>query len=323
MRQSTDWRRATVTALEDVADGVRMVDFALEGSLPRFDPGSHTNLRVTINGEPAIRTYTCLPAAPGTLRIAVKLHAQSRGGSRFIWNLQEGDTLEMSVPENRFELSWRAGAYLLVAGGIGVTPIYGMARALAARGADVRMVYGGQSRAVMPFIDDLSACLGDRLDLRPGDEGLSIDLDAAIADLPADGELYICGPLGLLEAAKQAWRRAGRPVSRFRCEVFGDNGKFAENRFEVDIVNRDLTVSVRPDQSLLDALMDAGVDMIFDCQRGECGLCAVDIVDLDGEIDHRDVFFSDAEKRGNHSMCSCVSRLASGRARIDVGYRPG
>ncbi len=321
MLKNTDWRRAKVRECVKIADDVRQVTFDVDGALPRFDPGSHTNIKVEINGEPAIRTYTCLPAPAGTLRIGVKLHPQSRGGSRFVWDLKPGDALHMSVPENRFPLSWRAGHYLLLAGGIGVTPIYGMAKILAERGLVPRMVYGGANRTVMPFIDELQALLGDQLSIYEADKEQMIDLDAEIAALPEDGELYICGPLGMLNAAKAAWARAGRPVSRFRCEVFGDNGKFAEHRFKVHVAQKDITVEVRPDQSMLDALMEAGVDMIYDCQRGECGLCAVGIVDLKGEVDHRDVFFSEAEKTENHRMCACVSRLASGEATIDVGYR--
>lgn len=321
MRMNIDWRKASVIAATRIAEDVLMVEFVVEGALPAFDPGSHANIRVTIDGQGAIRTYTCIPTGQGRLAIAVKLHANSRGGSRFIWSLCVGDAVEMTVPENRFELSWRAPTYLLMAGGIGITPIYGMARALAARGQQVRLLYGAQSLAVMPFVAEMRVLLGERLELFCANEGQFIDLAREIAGLPADGELYVCGPLGMLDAVKLAWAEAGRPVSRLRYEVFGDNGKFAEASFEVSIANRNMTVAVRPDQSLLDALVEAGVDMIYDCQRGECGLCAVKILELDGGVDHRDVFFSDEEKIGNHRMCTCVSRLTGGRAVIDTGYR--
>lgn len=321
MRSITDWRRARVASVEEAAEGVRRIVFDVADALSSFDPGSHTNIRVSIDGMPAIRTYTCLPAGPGQIAIGVKLHPNSRGGSRFIWSLQPDDEVRVTAPENRFELSWRAGSYLLLAGGIGITPIYGMARALAARNAPLRMVYGGQSRGAMPFLGELATLLGDRLEIAASDEGRRIDVGAEIAALAADGELYVCGPLGLLDAVKQAWARAGRPVSRLRYEVFGDNGKFAEQPFEVTILNRDLSILVPPDKSLLDAMAEAGVDMIHDCRRGECGLCAVDLVEVDGQIDHRDVFFSDDEKREGKRMCACVSRIAGGRAVIDTGYR--
>jgi ferredoxin len=126
----------------------------------------------------------------------------------------------------------------------------------------------------------------------------------------------------MLEAAKEAWAAGGRPVSRLRYEVFGDSGAFAEAPFQVEVAHRNVLVEVRPDQSLLEALTGAGIDMVYDCQRGECGLCAVDVLATEAEIDHRDVFFSAAEKREGKRMCACVSRLAGGRAVIDVGYRP-
>ena len=125
----------------------------------------------------------------------------------------------------------------------------------------------------------------------------------------------------MLEAAKAAWQAAGRPVSRLRYEVFGDSGVHAEERFRVDIANHDLSVEVRPDETLPDALIGAGVDMVYDCQRGECGLCAVKVLERSGKIDHRDVFLSVEEKAENDRMCACVSRLTGGSATIDIGYR--
>jgi vanillate O-demethylase ferredoxin subunit len=322
MRMNTEWRHARVRSAEEIAEGVRRVEFEFDCALPPFDPGSHTNIAVTIDGARAIRTYTCVPSAPNCLAIAVKLHPNSRGGSRFIWSLAPGDRVELTLPENRFELSWRASRYLLIAGGIGVTPIYGMARALAAAQQPLRMIYGAASRAVMPFVDELSDMLGQSIEFFPVDECRTFDLVREIAGLPEDGEAYVCGPLGLLETVKRLWLESGRPVSRLRYEVFGDNGKFAEVPFEVSVLNRGIDIVVPPDQSLLDALIGAGVEMIYDCQRGECGLCAVRIVERHGEIDHRDVFFSEEEKAGNHQMCACVSRLTGGRAVIDIGYRP-
>ncbi len=321
MKNLVEWRKARVASVTKVASDVRRLVFDIKGGLPAFDAGSHTSIKVTIGGKPAIRTYTCLPAGPGQLSIAVKLHEQSRGGSKYIFTLEPGMEVEVTVPENRFELSWRASEYLLLAGGIGVTPIYGMAKALAKQGAKVRMHYAAKNRAAMPFVDELSEVLGDDLSLYWSDDGQHVDLEREIASLPADGELYVCGPLGMLEAVKAAWAASGRPVSRLRYEVFGDNGKFAENTFQVDVLNKNITVTVPPDKTLLAALTDAGVEMIYDCQRGECGLCAVDIVEADADVDHRDVFFSEEEKRESRKMCSCVSRLTEGRAVIDIGYR--
>ncbi len=321
MRSKLEWRRAVVTAVETPAEDVRAVTFAVDGLRGGFDPGSHTNIKVTIKGEPALRTYTVIPSAPGTLKIAVKLHPNSRGGSAFVWQLQPGDETEMTEPENRFELSWRASHYLLVAGGIGITPIYGMARALVARGQSVRLLYAARSRESMPFVSELETLPGVRLETYSQVEGQALDLKTEFAALPADGEVYICGPHGLLETARTLWEESGRPMSRLRFEVFGDSGRFIEQPFEVEVAGTAHRVSVRADQSMLDALIEAGVDMVFDCRRGECGLCAVGVVEASAAIDHRDVFFSAEERHVAAKMCACVSRLCGGTVVIDTGYR--
>jgi len=322
MRNKLDWRRGIVTSATLIADDVKLLDFAVDGPTPRFDPGSHSNFKVALANGEAIRTYSCLPAAPGHIRIAVKQHQHSRGGSRFMWTLAPGAGIALTMPENRFELAWRAPNYLLLAGGIGITPIYGMALALQQRGLPFRLVYGGRSRSVMAFVEGLESQLGDQLAIHASDAEGRIDVAAEIAALPADGELYVCGPIGMLNAVKAAWLAANRPMGRLRYEVFGDSGLFAEAAFSVEVQGLDRSVDVRPEQTLLEALLEAGVEMIYDCQRGECGLCSVDIVSHDGPIDHRDVFFSEAEKQEGQRMCACVSRLAGGHAVIDVGYRP-
>lgn len=322
MRNKIEWRNAKVSEVRQIADDVRYIEFQVEGGVPRFDPGSHTNIKVVINGEDTVRTYTVVPSRPGHIAVAVKLHPQSRGGSRFMWTLSEGEAARLTIPENRFELSWRAGHYLLIAGGIGVTPIYGMAKALAARGASLRVVFSAREEGLMAFRKELFSLLGDRIEFCDNSQGQHADFAAEFAQLPPDAECYLCGPIGMLEAAKAAWAASGRPVSRLRYEVFGDSGLFTEQSFEVDILNRDKRVTVRPDQTLLEALLESGVEMIYDCQRGECGLCAVRIVEHQHEVDHRDVFFSAEEKAEGHRMCACVSRFTSGGGTIDVGYRP-
>lgn len=321
MKGRSDWRDGRVIRAETIAPDVRLIEFALDGA-PPLQPGSHVTVAVTAGAAQAERSYSCLPCPAGRIRIAVKRHAASRGGSAFMWTLEEGATLRLALPVNRFELSWRAPDYLLAAGGIGITPILGMARALAPRPEPVRLVYGVHQRRQLVFQQELRECLGGRAEMFVGEEGRRIDLAAEIDALSPDGELSICGPLPMLAETKRLWAASGRKPTRLRYEVFGDSGAEPELAFRVEILHRGVSVDVQPEQSLLDALTAAGVDMVSDCRRGECGLCAVDIVDLDGRIDHRDVFLSDAEKDANRTMCACVSRLVGGSAVIDTGYRP-
>jgi len=139
--------------------------------------------------------------------------------------------------------------------------------------------------------------------------------------LDPQGEFYVCGPIGLLEAAKRAWQRSGRPIDQLRFETFGNSGRFASQPFRVKIPRLGAEIEVLPNQTMLDALEAAGVAMISDCRKGECGLCALDILEVNGIVDHRDVFFSEAEKAENHKLCTCVSRVAGASITIDTADR--
>lgn len=322
MNSTHEWREATVVDVNVIADNIRQIEFAVAGSLPAFEPGSHITIRAEADGAAFERSYSCLPSVSGRVRVAVKLSPTSRGGSRFMWSLETGDYVKLTVPENRFALSWRAPSYLMVAGGIGITPIYGMALALAARGADVRLVYAAKTCRQLAFAEELKAALGDKVAFYIGEIGDRMNLVSEIARLHEDGETYVCGPLRLLAEAQARWAESGRPTSRLRYEVFGGLGDQPGLPFSVQVVDRDVVIDVASGESMLDALTAAGVDMVWECRRGECGLCAVDLVDIDGEIDHRDVYLSAEEKRRNTRMCPCVSRVTRGQATIDTGYRP-
>jgi ferredoxin len=134
--------------------------------------------------------------------------------------------------------------------------------------------------------------------------------------------MYVCGPVPLLDAARHAWEASGRPAAGLRYETFGNSGRFAPQAFHVRIPRHALDITVPADCSLLDALERAGVEAVFDCRRGECGLCTLDVLALDGEIDHRDVFLSAHEKQRNTRLCACVSRVV-GSVTLDSSYRPG
>jgi vanillate O-demethylase ferredoxin subunit len=127
----------------------------------------------------------------------------------------------------------------------------------------------------------------------------------------------------LLQATQQAWERAGRPSAALRFETFGSGGLKGAEPFWVQVAGMgERRFEVPADRSLLQVLAEHGVDAMADCERGECGLCALDVVSLQGEIDHRDVFLSSAEKAANHRLCACVSRVRGGGVVVDTGYRP-
>jgi vanillate O-demethylase ferredoxin subunit len=196
-----------------------------------------------------------------------------------------------------------------------------MAMALTETGANFRLLYACRRRQDLALGDELRERIGERLHVFLDEEGTRIDLDAAIARLSPAGELYVCGPIGMLEAAKRAWHQSGRPIDQLRFETFGNSGRFASQPFRVKIPRLGMEIQVPQNQTMLDALEEAGVAMISDCRRGECGLCALTILEADGIVDHRDVFFSDGEKAANAKLCTCVSRVAGGSITIDTADR--
>jgi vanillate O-demethylase ferredoxin subunit len=251
----------------------------------------------------------------------VKLLGDTRGGSKYMWSLVPGTQLTVSTPANHFELSRGRPEYLLLAGGIGITPIFTMSLALAEEKANFRLLYACRRRQDLAFADELKKQIGDRLHTFVDEEGTRIDLDAEIARLAPGGEFYVCGPIGLLEAAKRHWAQSGRPIDQLRFETFGNSGRFASEPFKVNIPRLGRELDVPVGQTMLEALEAAGIDMIFDCRRGECGLCALPILETEGVVDHRDVFFSEEEKAANTKLCTCVSRVVGGSITIDTADR--
>lgn len=321
MRHLDTWLQARIGEVRQVTPGVRELRIECPG-VTHCAPGSHINVRVLIEGRSSHRSYSVVrQEADGSLCIAVRAQRQSRGGSRYMWSLEAGSLVQITPPACDFELVLGQPHYLLVAGGIGVTPLLGMARALVARGAAVQMLYAASSRQEMAYAGELRQLLGERVRFFASDRGERLDVAAAIAALPQGAELYVCGPLGLMEAARGAWGGGGRPASGLHFETFGSSGRHASQPFVLQVPRLGLRVEVAGNQSMLDCLAAAGVEVLSDCRRGECGLCAVDILQVDGELDHRDVFFSEQQRQSGRRMCACVSRLAGGTVTIDTAWR--
>jgi vanillate O-demethylase ferredoxin subunit len=324
MRDATEWRSARLRAVRDLTADIRLFAIEPEGAFVPPTPGSHMDVAVRIGERPDVRSYTIVgPCTDGLYRIAVKRLPDSRGGSAGMWRLEPGARMTISQPRNHFELGRNRPHYLLVAGGIGITPIYTMALALAESGADFRLLYAARRREDLAFADELRERIGDRLQSFISAEGARIDFGAEIARLPPEGELYVCGPIPMLEEAKRRWAESGRPVDRLRFETFGNSGRFASEPFIIRIPRLQREIAVPQNQTMLEALEGAGVEMIYDCRRGECGLCSLDILEVDGIVDHRDVFFSDEEKALNQKLCTCVSRVAGGSITVDTADRFG
>ncbi|UUZ71413.1 PDR/VanB family oxidoreductase [Polaromonas sp. P1(28)-8] len=327
MKSTQTWRPATVAAVRDATPTVREFEIRpAEGAAAPWQAGSHLRLQVLVNGKVQTRSYSLVGLPDGmSYRIAVKRMDDGRGGSLAMWRLAVGDRLQISDPQNHFQLDLSAPHYLIVAGGIGITPLVMMAQQLQAQcqksGATLRMLYGARTQEELAFLPLLREALGDALQTFVAGRGENMDLAAAIGALPAGGQLYTCGPVSMLEAVRKSWAEAGRPLADLRFETFGSSGRFAAQAFRVRVPRHQVDIMVPADTTLLDALESAGVESIFDCRRGECGLCAMDVLALEGEIDHRDVFLSEHEKQQNTRICTCVSRVV-GSLTLDSSYRP-
>ncbi|MFE5095142.1 PDR/VanB family oxidoreductase [Streptomyces sp. NPDC056638] len=311
-RRSTTTRRLLITERTEPADGV--VRLRLEGpGLPAWQPGAHLDLLLPSG---LVRQYSLCgnPADPDTYTIATRLVEDGRGGSREVHDrLHEGEEIEVRAPRNRFPLV-EAHAYLFVAGGIGITPILPMLRSVAASGADWRLLYGGRSRATMPFLDEIEklGAEGDRVTIVPGDEAGHPDTVAALADTAEGTAVYCCGPEPLMDAVTAALP-PGRTLhlERFTAATASSAGS---GPFEVELRRSGRTVRVAAGQSVLAAVREELPYVSYSCEQGFCGTCQQRV--LEGEIDHRDELLTDPER--DDSMLICVSRCRGERLVLDL-----
>lgn len=322
MRFAEHWMGCRVEAVRDVAPNIREITLQPDAPLPSYPLGSHINVSLLIDGQPQTRSYSLVGShSDNMLRIAVRLAPDSRGGSKAMWALQTGARLEISSPSSLYDIDWARKTYCLIAGGIGITPITGIAAALRSKAIDLRLHYAMKSRSDAAYLDELAMLLSDRLTVHASDEGARLDFAATFAALPVDAIVILCGPMRMLEDARRAWNAAGRAPADLRYETFGSSGLLPTSEFRVRLKDRNDEIVVPQGRSMLAALNDAGFEVMSDCERGECGVCAIDVLSVDGEIDHRDVFFSDHQKSGNAKICPCVSR-AIGTVTVDTLYQP-
>ncbi|MFI9813867.1 PDR/VanB family oxidoreductase [Saccharothrix variisporea] len=274
--------------------------------LPAWTPGAHLDL---VLGPGLVRQYSLCgdPADRSVMQVAVLLEPSGRGGSREVHStLVEGRAVRVHGPRNHFPLV-SADRYLFIAGGIGITPIVPMIRAVAARGAEWRLLYGGRTRSSMAFADELAAQYGDRVIIRPQDEFGLLDLDTF---LDPDAETYCCGPEPLLAAVEQ------RCPARLHVERFTPRAEGERTSFEVELARSGRTLVVPEDRSILDTLEEAGMTVLSSCREGTCGTCETGV--LEGVPDHRDSVLDAEERAAGDVMMICVSRARTPRLVLDL-----
>ena len=315
-----EWALGRVESSVPVAHDVRRITIARPPH-GRAAPGSHIDVRVPLGATSDVRSYSVIESSDdgGSLTISVLLVPQSRGGSAFMHALVPGDELAVTQPLQNFPLRVGAPRYLLLAGGIGITAVAEMARVLRHVGADYTLVYVGRGRERMAYVVELAEQHGDRLRLHVDAEGTPLDVAALVGSVDPQTELYMCGPIRLMDAVRRSWQDSGLPPANLRYETFGSSGWFEPEEFVARVPQRGLEATVRTDETLLEALARAGADLMYDCRKGECGLCLLDVTSVDGALDHRDVFLSSDQQASGRSLATCVSRVV---ARPGSGTRP-
>ncbi|WP_295549233.1 2Fe-2S iron-sulfur cluster-binding protein [uncultured Pseudacidovorax sp.] len=306
------------------------LEHAEGAALPGWTPGAHIQVQVQLpDGQADWRHYSLIELegvagtpgfAPSGYTIAVRREAGGRGGSRFMHDgLQPGDRLTVQAPRNDFPLDDSAARAVLLAGGIGITPLASMAARCRAQGRRVSLHYAGRSRTLLAFADELQALLGADLRLHADDEagGQGFDIAALLDGMASDEPLYVCGPKPLLDAVLAAAQARGWAPGRVHFELFSAPVVEAGDQpFEVELAQSGQRFTVPADQTILDCLIAHGCDPLYDCKRGECGVCAVPVIE--GEVDHRDYVLSQAEKDGGQVMQICISRAKGPRLVLDL-----
>jgi vanillate O-demethylase ferredoxin subunit len=306
------WQRGEIIEIVDIAHDIKRIVIR-QSSTATADPGSHVDVMITVDDELVRRSYSIVEQSADRrdLTLGVFLVPNSRGGSIAMHKLSVGDQLDITQPLLNFPLRVGADKYVLVAGGIGITALVAMADVLKRIGADYTLMYAARSKEAMAFRVGLEKLHGERLQLFCDDENSFIDIPELVARLTGDTELYMCGPIRLMDAIRREWVDSNMEYTNLRYETFGVSGWFDPEEFIVRIPAKGVEVVVGQQHSMLEALESAGVDMLSDCRKGECGLCEVRVTSLTGRIDHRDVFYSEHEKNANYKISCCVSRIVT------------
>ncbi|MFE9679820.1 PDR/VanB family oxidoreductase [Streptomyces sp. NPDC006285] len=286
-------------------------------ALPAWEPGAHIDV---VLGPDLERQYSLCgdPADRHEWRVAVLRETDGRGGSAHVHEqVQAGRKVRVRGPRNHFALR-PSPRYRFVAGGIGITPILPMLAAAEAAGADWTLLYGGRTRGSMAFTGELER-YGDRVRLAPQDESGLLDLASVLGTPEPDTLVYCCGPGSLLDAVEErcaGWPAGSLHVERFQPKEAEAQEAGGDTEFEVVLRRSGRTLTVPADASVLDTVLEAGVDALYSCTEGTCGTCETQV--LEGTPDHRDSVLTDEERETGDLMFICVSRCRGKRLVLDL-----
>ena len=291
---------------------------SISGQLPPFQPGAHIDIHLP-NG--LVRQYSLTNGPDGveSYRIGIKRDPDSSGGSSFLHDtIREGDVLAISEPRNNFPLRRDAVRTILIAGGIGVTPLLSMARTLDRSRLDFDFHYFARDRSHLAFMDILSALSGEvRPHLGLGPERTVAVLKELLSDYRRAFHLYVCGPGPMMEAARAVAENQGWPEEAVHFEYFRNTRIIdTDSSFEIDLARSVMTLQVPPGQTILSVLRENGIGIPSSCEQGACGTCGVAV--LEGIPDHQDVCLGRSEREACKRIMTCVSRAKSKRLVLDI-----
>ena len=288
--------------------------------LPAFTAGAHIDLQL---GNGITRSYSLLNAPHDLSRyvVAVNKDPNSRGGSRYVHeSIQPGMLLEVGEPRNNFPLVEDAPLVAFFAGGIGITPLWSMIQRLESIDRRWKLVYGARSRKNCAYLEEIRALgqvMPGRVQFHFNDEhgGKPMDFSVLMQDLPPDTHLYCCGPVPMLEAFEQA--TASRPAGKAHVEYFSaKNAAALDGGYKVTLARSNKTLQVTQGKTILDALLDAGIEAPHACKEGICGACQTTVIS--GTPDHRDSYLSPSEIKGGKTIMICCSGCRDGELVLDL-----
>ncbi len=289
--------------------------------LPTVTAGSHIQVPVQLeDGSKKTRTFSISsnPSRRDIYEIAVRLDTEGQGGTRAIHERYAlGMRIQASLPRNAFCLHQGDQPTVLIAGGIGITPLKTMAQTLQAEGRAFHLHYAARSQSLMAYRSKLALAFDGSVTFYPGNEGQKLDIEALLSNAPPDAMFYVCGPDRLTDAVRSMADALGIDCKQVRYERFTTaTPEAADTEFQVRLARSGTELTIARDQTILDALLEAGIDSDFGCKSGTCGACAVKV--LDGTPIHRDSTLSDAERDQAGLMCPCVSRASSDGLVLDI-----
>lgn len=315
------WLAVQVVARTTEADDIVSIELAAaDGSpLPPFEAGSHIDVEIA---DGLVRQYSLCgdPATPAVFRIAVLRETESRGGSVAVHDrLHPGVALRISRPRNFFALDEAAPTSILMAGGIGVTPMVAMARRLHAIGKPFAFHYASRSRSRAAFHDELAgAAFGSNVSSYFDDDPQSgrFDARAILAQAVPGAQLYCCGPKGFIEHVTTTARDLGWSTDDVHVEHFSASPVLTGAPFEVVAARSGRTFHIPCEKTILEVLNAAGINIPSSCHSGVCGTCMTAV--LDGVPDHRDMVQTDEEMAENRQIAVCCSRSRTRQLVLDV-----